>query len=319
MRASSVSPGKPIWGSNVSLSEHVSTIIFHPSKPIIGSNVRSSKPVSDSSVCSSKPIFGSSVRASKPIRTINVRASKPVSEHVRVSDVRPSEPISSSHTRSSNIVSASNIRPSKTVSASNVCLGNPVCTNYVRPSRAICGSKVCQSKPTSDSNIRHTDLINTSNVLPSKPIRSNHICFVNSSLPTQQILYIFLLSLLAFSVYYKYSIFKMNIFINLFLVIMILLTKSTCFRKFFILYISRSSTFSRSNFNTYIALQSFRIILQLKTFEIPFFYKGLCIFAIFSINFLNFTKSGVQRIFFQNIFKKLGMLCKFSYSFSLYL
>ena len=40
MRASSVSPGKPIWGSNVSLSEHVSTIIFHPSKPIIGSNVR---------------------------------------------------------------------------------------------------------------------------------------------------------------------------------------------------------------------------------------------------------------------------------------
>ena len=98
----------------------------------------------------------------------------------------------------------------------------------------------------------------------------------------------------------------MNIFINLFLVIMILLTKSTCFRKFFMLYISRSSTFSRSNFNTYIALQSFRTILQLKTFEIPLFYKGLCIFAIFSINFLNFTKSDVQRIFFQNTFKKIG-------------
>ena len=211
------------------MSEHVSTI-YHPSKPIIASNVLSGKPVSDSSVC---PIFGSSVRASKPICTINVRASKPVSEHVRVSDVRPSEPTSSIHTRSSNIVSASNIRPSKTVSASNVCLGNPVCTNYVRPSRAICGSKVCQSKPTSDSNIRHTDLINTSNVLPSKPIRSNHTCFVNSSLPTQQISYIFLLSLLAFSVYYEYSIFKINIFINLFLVIMILLTKSTLFQKIF--------------------------------------------------------------------------------------
>ena len=167
--------------------------------------------------------------------------------------------------------------------------------------------------------IRHTDLINTTNVLPGKPVRSNHTCFVNSSLPTQQISYIFLLSLLEFSVYCKYSIFKMNIFINLFLVIMILLTKSTSFRKFFMLHISQSSTFSRSNFNTYIALQSFRIILQLKTFEIPFFYKDLCIFAIFSINFLNFTKSGVQRIFFQNIFKKLGMLCKFSYSFSLYL
>ena len=268
--ASSVSPGKPICGNNVSLSEHVSTIIFHPSKPIIGSNVRSSKSVSDSSVCSSKPIFGSSVRASKPIHTINVRASKPVSEHVRVSDVRPSEP--TSHTRSSNIVSASNIRPSKTVYVSNVCLGNPVCTNYVRPSRAICGSKVCQSKPTSDSNIRHTDLINTSNILLSKPIRSNHICFINSSLPTQQI-YISLLSLLAFSVYYKYSIFKMNIFINLFLVMMILLTKSTCFRKLFISYISRKSTSPRFNLNTYIAFQSFRTILQLNTSKISFFIK----------------------------------------------
>ena len=89
MSASSVSPGKPIYGSNVNLSEHVSTIIFHPSKSIIGSAC-SSKPVSDGSVCSGKPIFGSSVRANKPIRTINVRASKPVSEHVRVSDVRPS-------------------------------------------------------------------------------------------------------------------------------------------------------------------------------------------------------------------------------------
>ena len=195
--ASSVSPDKPICGSNVSLSEHVSFIIFHTSKPIIGINVHLSKPVSDSSVCSSKPIFGSSVRASKPICTINVRASKPVSEHVRVSDVCLSKPINSSHTRSSNIVSASNTRPSKTVSASNICLGNPVCTNYVRPIRAICGGKVCQSKPTSDSNVRHTDLINTNNVLPSKPIRSNHICVLNSSLPTQQI-YMFLLSFLAF-------------------------------------------------------------------------------------------------------------------------
>ena len=306
MSASSVSPGKPICCSNDSLSEYVSTITLHPSKPIIGSNVSSSKPVSDSSVCSSKPIFGSSVRGSKPIHTINIRASKPVSEHVRVSDIRPSEPTSSIHTRSSNIVSARNIRPSKTVSARNVCLGNPVCTNYVRPSRAICGSTFCQSKPTSDINIRHTDLINTINVLPSKPIPSNHICFVNSSLPTQQILYIFSLSLLAFSVYYKYSIYKMNIFINLFLVIMILLTKSTCFRKFFISYISRSSTFLRSNLNTFIAFQSFRKFYSSTHQRFLFFYKGLCIFAILSINSLNFPESNVQRIFLQNIFKKIG-------------
>ena len=115
-----------------------------------------------------------------------------------------------------------------------------------------------------------------------------------------------LLSLLAFSVYYRYNIFKMNIRINLFLVIMILLTKSTCFGKFFILYISRSSTFSRSNLNTYIAFQSFRTILQLNTSEISFFYKGLCIFAILSINSLNFPESNVQIIFIQNIFKKIG-------------
>ena len=36
-----------------------------------------------------------------------------------------------------------------------------------------------------------------------------------------------------------------------------------------------------------------------------FFYKGLCIFAILSINFFNFPKSNVQIIFFQNIFKKI--------------
>ena len=40
-------------------------------------------------------------------------ASKPVSEHVSFSDVRPSEPIDSSHAGSSNIVSVSNIRPRK--------------------------------------------------------------------------------------------------------------------------------------------------------------------------------------------------------------
>ena len=98
----------------------------------------------------------------------------------------------------------------------------------------------------------------------------------------------------------------MNILKNLFLVIIILLTKSTSFRKFFMLHISRSSTFSRSNLNTCIAFQSFRTILQLNTSEVPFFYKDLCIFAILTLNSLNFTKSNVERIFFQNIFKKIG-------------
>ena len=109
---------------------------------------------------------------------------------------------------------------------SNVCSGKPICTNNVRPSRPICGSKVCQSKPTCDGNTRHRDLINTSNILSSNPFCTEHICFVNSSLSTQQRPFIVLLSLLPFSVYFIYSIFKMNIVINLFLVI-ILLTKLT--------------------------------------------------------------------------------------------
>ena len=196
LSASSVSPGKPICGSNVSLSKkHISTFNFHPSKPV----------------------FDSSVRASKPIRP-------------------------------------SNIRPSKTVSASNICSGKPVCTNHVRPSRSICGSKVCQSNPTSNSNIHH------------KPIRPNYICFINSSVSTQQISFIFLLSLLAFSVYYKYSISKMKIIINLFLVIIILLTKLTCFRKFFIWYIIRSSIFLRSTNLALYCLKNQKFLFSLKVY-----------------------------------------------------
>ena len=82
-------------------------VVLLPSKPIIGSNIRSSNPVGASSICPSKPIFGHSDRACKPIRVINIRASKPVSEHVSVSDVRPSEPTNFSHAPSSNTVSAS--------------------------------------------------------------------------------------------------------------------------------------------------------------------------------------------------------------------
>ena len=77
---------------------------------------------------------------------------------------------------------------------------------------------------------------------------------------------------------------------------------------FFILYISWSSTFSRCNLNTYIAFQSLRTILQVNISEISFFYKGLSIFAILSINPLNFRKSNIQRIFFQIIFKKIGSI-----------
>ena len=98
----------------------------------------------------------------------------------------------------------------------------------------------------------------------------------------------------------------MNIFINLFLVIIILLIKLTSFGKYSILYILRSSTFLRSNLNRYMVFQSFRTILLLNTSEVSLFTIGLCIFAILIIIALNFPKSNVQRNIFQNIFKKIG-------------
>ena len=85
-----------------------------------------------------------------------------------------------------------------------------------------------------------------------------------------------------------------------------LLNKLTCIRKFFILYISRSSTFLRSNVNAYIVFQSFRTILLLSKSEVSFFTKGLCTFAILSIIALKFPKSNVHRNLFQKIFKNIG-------------
>ena len=66
---------------------------------------------------------------------------------------------------------------------------------------------------------------------------------------TQIIFIIFLLSFLTFSIYYKFS--KMNVFINFFLAIAIMLTKLTCLRRFFILNISRNGTFLHSIVKTY--------------------------------------------------------------------
>ena len=116
----------------------------------------------------------------------------------------------------------------------------------------------------------------------------------------------FLLSLSAFSVRYNYNIFKMNTFINLLLVKIILLTKLSCFRKFFILYISQTSSFLRSNLNTDIVFQSFKTNLLLNTLEVSCFSKGLCVFTILSIIALNFSKFNVQIRFFRNILKNIG-------------
>ena len=243
VHASSVSPGKPICGSNVWLSEHVSTIFFHPSKPIIGSNICSRKPVGAS-------LF---VQVNQFSVVVFVQVNLLVDMLVLVVFAQVNPLIVVMPVQVTLLVLATFIL---TVSASSVCSGKRICTNYVCPSKFICRSKVCQSKPTSDSNIHHKH---------HKPINSKHICFSNSSLSTQQISFILSLYLLAFPVYYKYSIFK--IFLSIYFK---LPTKLTCFRKFFILYISRRSTILCSNLHTYIVFQSFRKTLQFCIFSYSF-------------------------------------------------
>ena len=297
--ASSVRPSKPIHGSNVGLSKPITSSNTRPSKPISGSSVRSIKPVSVISICPSKPTCGSNVCPSKLFSAIHVRASKSVygsnvssRKLLSVSDVSPSKTISVRTVCSSNSVSAIYVHPPKSISASKICSGKPVCRNNVRSSEPICRGNACQSKP------------NNVNILPCKPVLTGHICHVNSSLLKQQLFFILFLSILIFSVYYKLSILAMNIFTNLLLVIVILLSKLTCLTEFFILYISRNSKSLRSSLNTYITFQSFRTMLLLKTSEVSFFTNSICVFAMLSIIVLHFSRSNVQTNCFTNILQK---------------
>ena len=111
------------------------------------------------------------------------------------------------------------------------------------------------------------------------------------------IFFIFLLAFLKFSMYYKFSVIKMNFLMNLFLVIVIMLKKITCLREFFILHISRNSTFLHFTVKTYIICQSSRTILLLYTSEMSVFTDSLCVFAILSIIVLNFSTLKVQKHF----------------------
>ena len=110
---------------------------------------------------------------------------------------------------------------------------------------------------------------------------------------TQKISFIFLLSFLAFSMYYKFSVIKVNVFINLFLAIVIMPTTLTCLRKFLILHILRNSSFIQSIAKTYIVFQSSKTILLFYTSLISGSTNSLCIFAILSIIALTFSTSKV--------------------------
>ena len=99
----------------------------------------------------------------------------------------------------------------------------------------------------------------------------------------------------------------MNIFTNLLLALVILLSMLTCLREFFILYISRNSTFLRSSLNTYITFQSFWTMLLFETSEVSFFFaNSICVFAILNIIVLNFSTSNIQTNCYKNILQKFG-------------
>ena len=98
----------------------------------------------------------------------------------------------------------------------------------------------------------------------------------------------------------------MNIFTNLLLAIVILLSKLTFLREFFIMFILGSSTFLRFSLNTYITFQSCRTMLLLATSEVSFFTNSICVFAILTIIVLNFSASNVQTNCFRSTSQKVG-------------
>ena len=124
---------------------------------------------------------------------------------------------------------------------------------------------VCQRKPT---NV---------NILPYKSVLTDHICHINSSILSQQLFFIFFLS-----VYYNFSIITMNIFTNMHLATVILLSKLMRLSEFF-MFILRNSTFLRFSLNTYTTFQSCQTMLLLKLSEVSFFTNSVCVSTILTI------------------------------------
>ena len=106
----------------------------------------------------------------------------------------------------------------------------------------------------------------------------------------------------------------MNIFTNVRLAIVILLSKLTCLMEFFIMFISRNITFLCFSLNTYITFQSCRTMLLLKTSEVSFFTNSICVFPILTTIVLNFWTTYIQANCFESISQKFG---KFLNSFAL--
>ena len=96
----------------------------------------------------------------------------------------------------------------------------------------------------------------------------------------------------------------MNVFTNLLLAIVILLSKLV---EFFIMFISRKNTFLRFSLNIYFTFQSCRTILLLKT-EVSFLTNSICVFPVLTIIVLNFSTANIQTNCFKSISQKFGKI-----------
>ena len=99
----------------------------------------------------------------------------------------------------------------------------------------------------------------------------------------------------------------MNIFTNLFLATVILLSKSTCLREIF-MFISQNSRFLRFSLNTHLTFQSCPAMLLLKTTELSFFTNRICAFATLTIIVPNFQYLTSKQTVLKEIHKNLEKL-----------
>ena len=160
--------------------------------------------------------------------------------------------------------------------------------NYCKP---VCPINVCPSKPIRPSNVFYSSKpVCPGNDCQSKPISPVNVCLQNPQFVIKTIIFNLLLVLLLFPTYFKLSIVTLNIFTDLILFKVILLTNFPCWRKHLILFISLHGSYFCSMLDTVIIFQSFRTILKINTSDVSFFTRISCISAIINIIVLNFTK-----------------------------
>ena len=247
--------------SNVSPSKRTVSSNFYPSKPVCPRNIRRS--ICSSDVCQSQ----TNVIPSKPVHPGNAYLGK-TAPPSKFYFSKPPSP--------------SNICPNKPACLSNICLSKPGHATTIFPRKPVRPINACPSKPVRPGNVYSSKPVCLSNDCQSKPVSPINVCLQNLRFVKNSD-FQFVSSPLFFSTYFEISIVTSNIFINLILFKVILLTNYICLRKHLILFISLNGSYLCSMSDTVIIFQSFRTILKISTSDVSFFIRLLCIFAIFNI------------------------------------